>query len=215
MKLRSVTIENFKGIKELRFDVLDLEQRPRDLTCIVGDNGSGKTSVLQAIAMPLSIATKRIRYASDFDWHGFLPERISSGGRTRIELEVEFSREEIRITGELFQKWYDSLSSDFRETRQITAPSNSEIVTLIYEQNRLTSSENIAGLHQFLGHYYVKALAKSDASLRNLFVKLGDVFWFDQHATWEPHRPVDSVIAKTKTAGSNHGAPVLKTFVSS
>jgi predicted ATP-dependent endonuclease of OLD family len=181
MKLRSVRIENFKGIRKLQFEVLNLEQRPRDLTCIIGDNGSGKTSVLQAIAMPLSIATRRIRHASDFDWHGFLPERISSSGRTRIELEVEFSREEIRITKELFEKWYDSLSSEFRESKQITAPSDSETLTLVYEQNRLRSSDGIPGLHQFLGRYYAKALAKSDPALRSLFVHLGDVFWFDQH----------------------------------
>ena len=64
MKLRTVNIENFKGIKSLNFDLLNLEKKPRDLTCIVGDNGSGKTSLLQAIALPLSMATRRIRYAN-------------------------------------------------------------------------------------------------------------------------------------------------------
>ena len=81
----------------------------------------------------------------------------------------------------MFQKWYDSLSSDFRESKQITAPSDSSIVTLTYEQNKLTSSEGIPGVHQFLGRYYVTALSKSDSSLRELYGKLGDIFWFDQH----------------------------------
>lgn len=181
MKLRNVTIKNFKGIKELSFELLNLEYLPRDLTCLIGDNGSGKTSVLQAIALPLSMATRRIRYANEFDWHGFLSERISSLGPTRIELEVEFTTSEIKITQDLFKKWYDSRTSEFRESKQITAPSDSEIVTLIYEQNRLTSPEGIAGIHQFLGRHYVKSLAKSDSSLRSLFSNLGDIFWFDQH----------------------------------
>lgn len=181
MKLRAVTIENFKGIDSLSFDLLDLEQSPRDLTCIVGDNGSGKTSVLQAIALPLSIATRRIRYAHELDWHGFLAERISSIGPTRIDLEIEFTPDEIKITQNLFEKWYDSLPSDFRESKQITAPSDSESVTLTYQQNRLTSPQGIPGLHQFLGRYYVKALAKSEPALRDLYPKLGDIFWFDQH----------------------------------
>ncbi|MHC4880851.1 MAG: AAA family ATPase [Planctomycetota bacterium] len=181
MNLRTVKVANFKGIKKLDFDLLNLEKHPRELTCIVGDNGSGKTSVLQAIALPLSIATRRIRYAHELDWHGFLPERISSLGPTRIELEVEFTTDEIRITQELFQKWYDSLTTDFRESKQITAPSDSRIVTLTYEQNRLSSAQGIPGLHQFLGRYYVKALQKSEPGLRDLYASLGDIFWFDQH----------------------------------
>jgi predicted ATPase len=181
VKLRSVAIENFKGIEHLRFGLLNLEHAPRDLTCLVGANGSGKTSVLQAIALPLAMATRRIRYANELDWHGFLSERISSIGPTRIELEIEFTPDQITITKDLFEKWYDSLSSDFRESKQITAPSDSRVVTLVYEQNRLTSSLGIPGVHQFLGRYYVKALSKSDSSLRSLYARLGDIFWFDQH----------------------------------
>ena len=181
MKLKTVNIENFKGIENLQFDLLNLEKKPRDLTCIVGDNSSGKTSLLQAIALPLSMATRRIRYADELDWHGFLPERISSIGPTRIDLDIEFTAEEIQITQELFQKWYDSLSTDFRESKQITAPSDSNSVTLTYEQNRLTSNLGIPGIHQFLGRYYVTALAKSDSTLRALYSRLGDIFWFDQH----------------------------------
>lgn len=181
MKLRSVKINNFKGIESLDFEMLNRERKPRDLTCIVGDNGSGKTSVLQAIALPLSMATRRIRYADEFEWHGFLSERMSSMGPTRIDLEVEFTPEEIGITQDLFHKWYDSLSPDFRDTKQITAPSDSGIVRLTYEQNRLTSDQGIPGVHQFLGRYYVKALAKSEPNLRRYFDQLGDIFWFDQH----------------------------------
>lgn len=181
MKLRSVNINNFKGIESLHFGLLDLERSPRDLTCLVGDNGSGKTSVLQAIALPLSLATRRIRFADEFDWHGFLPERISSTGPTRIDLEVEFTTDEIKLTQKLFEKWYDSLTSDFRESKTITAPSECQTVTLTYEQNRLSSREGIPGIHQFLGRYYVKALAKSEPALRDMYARLGDIFWFDQH----------------------------------
>lgn len=40
MKIRSVKIEDFKGTKSFHFDLLNLEDNPRNLTCIVGDNGS-------------------------------------------------------------------------------------------------------------------------------------------------------------------------------
>lgn len=181
MRIKSAHIENFKGIKDLHIDLEDYSGQGRDLTCILGDNGSGKTSALQAIALPLAMATRRIRYADQFDWHGFLPERMSSLGATQVELVVDFTDDEIRITQDLYQRWYDSLTSDFRETHQIHAPSQEKQVTLTFEQNRLTSSEGIPGLHQFLGRYYVKALAKSEPRLRENYANLGDIFWFDQH----------------------------------
>lgn len=181
MRIKSVHIENFKGIKDLHIDLEDYSGLGRDLTCILGDNGSGKTSALQAIALPLSMATRRIRYADQFDWHGFLPERMSSLGATHIELVVDFTDDELRITQEMFKQWYDSLSSDFRENRQINAPSGEPQVTLSYEPNRLTCSHGIPGLHQFLGRYYVKSLWKSEPKLREHYPKLGDVFWFDQY----------------------------------
>ena len=130
---------------------------------------------------PLSLATRRVRHASELDWHGFLSERISTIGPTRIDLEVEFTPIEIKTTQELFEKWYDALDTDFRESKKITAPSDFKVVTLSYEQNRLTSDQGIPGIHQFLGRYYVKALGRSEPTLRDLYSQLGDIFWFDQH----------------------------------
>lgn len=34
---------------------------------VLGDNGTGKTTLLQAIALPLALATKQIRRVTDFD----------------------------------------------------------------------------------------------------------------------------------------------------
>lgn len=49
MQLRNVSIKNFKGIRDLTLNFTDEgEEAPRPITAIVGDNGAGKTSVLQA-----------------------------------------------------------------------------------------------------------------------------------------------------------------------
>jgi predicted ATPase len=181
MRIKSAHIENFKGIKDLHIDLEDYTGHGRDLTCILGDNGSGKTSALQAIALPLAMATRRARYPDQFDWYGFLPERVSSLGPTHVELVIDFSDDEIRNNQELYKSWYDSLTSEFRESHQITPPSTEKQLSLTYEQNRLTTSEGIPGIHQFLGRYYVKALAKSNPRLRDYYSTLGDIFWFDQY----------------------------------
>ena len=69
MKLKRAYIENFKGIKgPLEIDFTspafsktgEIVNEPRPLTCLLGDNGSGKTTVLQAIALTLSLASRQI-----------------------------------------------------------------------------------------------------------------------------------------------------------
>lgn len=81
MKLRHVHVENFKGIKTLEMPLAtEPGGEPRRLTCIIGDNGSGKTTALQAIALTLSLATRRTAAPTEFRWHGFLPERVGSLG---------------------------------------------------------------------------------------------------------------------------------------
>lgn len=181
MKIRNVHIANFKSIDDLKIDFQDSRENVRQLTCLLGDNGSGKTTVLQAIALVLSLATRRTRFADEFDWHGFLAERISSSGKTRVEISVELSAREVGLTQTLFQKWYDSLSADWRESHQIVEPSDHQSINLVYEQNQLSSPKGFAAVNQFLGRYYVKALMKSEPDLRQHFRELGDIYWFDQH----------------------------------
>ena len=99
MKLRRATIENFRGLKTLEIDFLEDSseggQVPRSLTCLVGDNGAGKTSALQAIGLILWMAGARERRVDVFGWEGFLPERIGTLGKTRVEVEVAFTEQEI------------------------------------------------------------------------------------------------------------------------
>jgi predicted ATP-dependent endonuclease of OLD family len=106
MKIKHALIENFKGIKRLEIDfTYPWDPEPRVLTCLIGDNGSGKTTVLQALALPLSMATLKTWHPADFDWRGCLPERVSSLGPTRVELLVWLDEEEVRLAAELHQEW--------------------------------------------------------------------------------------------------------------
>ena len=68
MKIESIHIENFKRFKDLEIsfknNILD---EVIDRYLILGDNGTVKTTLLQAIALPLAFATGRIRDIHDFD----------------------------------------------------------------------------------------------------------------------------------------------------
>ena len=53
MKLKKVSIRNFKRIDRFDIDFTDSLGRIRDITVIAGPNGCGKTTILDAIAYPL------------------------------------------------------------------------------------------------------------------------------------------------------------------
>lgn len=181
MKLKHVAIRNFKGVRSVEFSTETASHTPRPLTALLGDNGSGKTSILQAIALTLSMATRRTRDLASFNWHGFLPERISSLGPTFVELTVAFEPEEIVLTSELFEAWQEALPSDLRQTWKIVPPSQHSEVKLRFEQGRVSSPQGFEAVNQFLGRYYIKALKNTRPELGDRFAKLGDIFWFDQH----------------------------------
>ena len=201
MKLATADIVNFKSLTNMPLDFRGTSGKVQNLTCLVGDNGAGKTTLLQAIALVLSLATRRTRFADGFDWHGFLAERIGTMGRTRVELQVELTEREVALTTSLFHAWYDSLAPDWRESHRIVEPSDHRSVTLVYEQNQLSSPQGQAAINQFLGRYYIKALSKTDPDLRHHYRDLGDVFWFDQH------RNLGSPSASRFAVGDAEGRP--------
>lgn len=130
MKVESIQIQNFK-----RFDQLEIYfkngilDEVSDRYLILGDNGTGKTTLLQAIALPLALATGRIQDISDFDWIGFLPGRYWRWGDPRIEMQVLFEPEELKATRELAHKWYEAQPPEFK--RDFVEPGDSQRVRLV------------------------------------------------------------------------------------
>ena len=51
MKIKKVHIQGFRGIENLELDFCDPSGKPLDLVVIAGANGSGKTSILEAVAL--------------------------------------------------------------------------------------------------------------------------------------------------------------------
>jgi hypothetical protein len=178
MKLKHVHIENFKGVKNLDIPLtVEPGGTPRRITCLIGDNGSGKTSVLQAIALTLSLATRHI-----FRWHGFLPERLGTLGNTVVELTVNFDPEEIQLTQTLSRAWSEVKSTKSGSSRGDVEPSDLREVRLRYKDGKISSPEGIKARRQFLGRAFWEWLNRAGAATHRDFpLKPGDVFWFDQY----------------------------------
>ena len=80
MKIQSLELKYFKNFPHLRLDFTDSETGfARDLMVLIGMNGAGKTSLLQAIAATLGVATGRLQKLQDLDWSGFNPELLGTG----------------------------------------------------------------------------------------------------------------------------------------
>src|SRR5258706_669368 len=180
MKVETISIQNFK-----RFQKIDISFKNATLNevsdrfLVLGDNGVGKTTVLQAIALPLALATRQIRSISDFDWIGFVPGRLYRWGRPHIELEVSFSEEEIKITHEVAQRWYRSQSEDYQARNPVMGPGKNKVVRLIVDGDQYRADPRV-GWYRFRGRSYAQSLLRTDPSVRVLFSKLPGMFWFDQ-----------------------------------
>jgi energy-coupling factor transporter ATP-binding protein EcfA2 len=175
MKVESIRINNFK-----RFENLEISFKNQTINAIsnrflvLGDNGTGKTTLLQAIALPLALATKQIQRVTDFDWLGFLPGRYQRWGVPRIELSVLFTNEEITATRALFKRWAATQTE-----RNLVEPGDSNFVRLILDGERCYTA-NDAQYYQFAGRYYARSLLETDPTVRSEFFKLPGIFWFDQ-----------------------------------
>jgi len=181
VKIKHLHISNFRGVKELDIDFSGSDGTPRPMTALIGDNGSGKTSVLQAIALVLSLATRRTGAPHEFSWPGFMPERVGTLGETRVQLVVQFDPDEISSTSSLTSTWQDSWPPDALQTSRLVDPGNCAEVELVYTAGKLVCPQGDSGLSQFLGRYFVRELSSSQPHLRRALRHLGDVFWFDQN----------------------------------
>ena len=182
MKVKSVTIHNFKRLENFRISFEnEVLEEISDRYLILGDNGTGKTTILQAIALPLALATRRISDISDFHWSGFLSGRYWRNGPPKIELTVTFTPEERAATRTIAQRWYDSQPSEFQHQRPFTEPGDSQQVTLLLDGDYWQAGNTPAERAQFQGRYYAQALLKrQDYTARAAFKTLPGVFWFDQ-----------------------------------
>lgn len=181
MKISRIYIENFKRFENLEIPIRNnLTQDISEQFLILGDNGTGKTTVLQAVALCLSMVSGKIRTVADFDWLGWVPGRYEKWGQPLIELDVHFSEEEIRATQEVAAKWYELKKPDETivpgDNTQLTLRLKGEWIEAV-DVNGNRSKSN---LYQLKGRFYATQLLKTSPWVRDYFERLPGFFWFDQ-----------------------------------
>lgn len=178
MKVQSVELKYFKRFRNPpRFDFTDPETGlARDLIVLIGMNGAGKTSLLQAIAATLGVATGRLQKLSDLEWPGFNYELLGRNwGRFTpdVTLQVQFSSSEIQAVHEFHQKLRDM-------GRDLQPPGDQSIVTLKWRDDRVQAG-TAAELFQFRGREYAKQLRGSEGF--QVFERAGTILWYTEQRT--------------------------------
>jgi hypothetical protein len=136
--------------------------------------------VLQAIGLVLSMAARRTPSPDTFRWHGFLADRVSSMGNTRVELTIEFDEAEVKTTRALFQHWQQSLPAGEKQGKKFVPPSDFSSIKLVFQDGKLTSPNGLQAINQLAGRFYIGKLSRTQPKYRDEYKKLGSVFWFDQ-----------------------------------
>lgn len=172
MKIESLHLKYFKRFRDSKIDFIDKNTGlAQDLIVLIGVNGSGKTTILQAIAATLGTATGRLTKPSDLEWSGFNYELLSNNwGQfdSEVELNIQFSLAEIEATQRLFQKL----------PNLTTPPGENSSVSLSWKGDRVVA-KTPAELFQFKGRQYAKQLLKTEGF--QVFEQVGTILWYPEY----------------------------------
>jgi predicted ATP-dependent endonuclease of OLD family len=180
MKIERLYLSRYKKFRdrEIRFD---LGQDPDSsvVSVLVGSNGSGKSSVLQAIAATLGAATRRLRSPKSLDWVGFNPDLLNSahGGPFEVKLDVVFSEREIVNTRSLFEEF-----APYIDSRTRNEPASEQKVRLTFKDDKVIAP-TAAQLFQFRGREYAKYLFSNNKAKFDVFEKVGSCLWYTENRT--------------------------------
>jgi predicted ATPase len=184
MRVDRIGLSRFKKFQDYSLD-LTTEIGLPNIVLLVGDNGTGKTTILQAIAATLGTATQQIRSPEQLDWPGFMSDGLSASHRgfSEVRLDVVFSQDELDATAEFYEK------SDYSTLENATYPSKEPEVSLVWNTSpasRYTVATDPRGAShyfQFQGRRYAYNLLYNRNALEGMFERIGGVFWYTEQRT--------------------------------
>ena len=181
MKIKSITIHNYKKfVNEKTISFCNEDGEINNLTLIVGNNGTGKSSILQAIVALIAPLTRDKFTVFDIDWGGF-EYRFLQSGRFPLHMraEIEFSEQELKQTvdfAERLKKLGIKLGTP-NQTKSVTVQFNYD------QQKPIVKGNNAKNYYQFSGYQYAKRLTAYETEKVKLFENVGNIYWYTEQRT--------------------------------
>lgn len=189
MKIKAIRLNNYKkfsaNTSRKAFDFYDEElEKINDITLITGQNGSGKSSLLQAIASVVGAAVLEKFRPSQLDWPGFNYSYIQVGKfPVNIEIDLTFEEEEVAAV----RQFTEELKVKYPDRNYLIPPEKKNItIYLDYDNDRVLATKSSGKDAFFLtkGFQYAKILETSDKSYGKRFDQIGQILWYDEQRTY-------------------------------
>jgi len=190
MKLHSLDIKNFRAIDKISLDFTDYLGHPRPISLLVGPNGSGKTSILDAIHVVVKVfenpANPSLRDGLQYN-----VQQLVRGRRTIAEIIFNYSiyQDEAAAINDV----YSSLDlRQYFDLSKADQPPLNNPVKVFWAFPNPDSDSSSAFYFEYRSQNYVKVLGArgraSQAVNRNLqhqeiFNRIGGVCYLDQRRT--------------------------------
>jgi predicted ATP-dependent endonuclease of OLD family len=180
MKIKEITLQNYKRfVKKQTFSFCNEDGEVNDMTLLVGDNGSGKSSVLQAIIMLIApTASTRIQL-NNLGLPGFDFAYIQTGNMPiNVSCTISLSESETQATLALAKQLKSigkpiGLLPDIKKNIQLK---------LDIDKKRI-SANSLAQYFQLSGYNYANQLKRYDKKPNLLFQDIGFIFWYNEQRT--------------------------------
>lgn len=189
MKIKKLTLNNFKKFiskaRPIEFSFIDPETgKINPITLITGNNGEGKSSILQAISLLIGSASIDKFKPSDLDWPGFNYKYIQHGiDPVRITADITFTEDEVIAT----RAFCSEIQKIYPERQYKMPPPSLSSVTLYFDaQEEKVWATKESGTNAFFltkGYQYAKQLTSIDKTYGQRFDRVGSIFWYDEHRT--------------------------------
>jgi predicted ATPase len=193
MKLHTLKVTNFRAIDNVGLDFTDNLSRPRAVTLIVGPNGSGKTSILDAIHVVVrtmeDYQNPRLRDGLEFSPLQLVRGRTSA----KIEFEYSIDKDEALAIGEIFDSLEGLGAPPFRNKQDMEPPySLPTTCTWTYPKSPSSSRGKPYSIYstprnsaKVLGARGQTAQAVANGSMsHSYFERIGGVCYLDQRRSF-------------------------------
>jgi len=133
MKIRKLTIKNYKMFDDLELDFTDSNGNPLDLIVLAGVNGSGKTSLLSLLGRLFSQSSNRFISTLPLNDLSAIPCQ-------ELAMEVEFTSDQVSVLANLISEFFirqdmfnESIISQLKAVKQKLSRRNLSFLSFLYK----------------------------------------------------------------------------------